>query len=52
MNVTKKIGLLLTGIWLILMGLPAFITFLGSKEIGYVIALLGIVAGVFVILDR
>ena len=31
MNVTKKIGLLLTGIWLILMGLAAFVSFIPAQ---------------------
>ena len=50
MNVTKKIGLLLTGIWLILMGAASFVPFIA--DLGVVLALLAIAAGVFVILDR
>lgn len=49
-NFTKNIGMLLLAIWLILMGLAAFIPFLG--ELGIILAILAIVAGVFILLGK
>jgi hypothetical protein len=51
MKLTKKIGMLLLGIWLILEGLiPLFnVSFPG---LGTVMALLLITAGVFILLER
>jgi hypothetical protein len=47
-NFTKNIGMLLLAIWLILMGLAAFIPGLPSM----LLALLAIAAGVFIILGK
>jgi hypothetical protein len=49
-NFTKNIGMLLLGIWLILMGLAAFIPAIGS--LGVVLSLLAIAAGVFVLMGK
>ena len=49
-NFTKNIGMLLLGIWLILMGLAAFVPALGG--LGTILAVLAIVAGVFILLGR
>ena len=49
-NFTKNIGMLLLGIWLILMGLAVFIPAIGSMAV--VLALLAIAAGIFIILGR
>lgn len=49
-NFTKNIGMLLLAIWLILTGLAAFIPAIGG--LGVVLALLAIVAGVFILLGR
>lgn len=48
LNITKNIGMLLLSIWLILMGLAAFIP--GMPSI--LLALLAIAAGVFILLGR
>ena len=50
LNITKNIGMLLLAIWLILMGLAAFIPAIGSLAV--VLAILAIVAGVFILLGR
>jgi hypothetical protein len=48
-NFTKNIGMLLLAIWLILSGLAAFIPMGG---LGVILALLAIVAGVFILIGR
>jgi len=48
LNFTKNIGMLLLAIWLILMGLAAFIP--GMPSI--LLALLAIAAGVFILLGK
>ncbi len=50
MRVTKNLGLLLLGIWLILTGLAAFVP--GIAGLGTVLALLAILAGIFILLGR
>jgi len=49
-NLTKNIGMLLLAIWLILTGLAQFIPALAG--LGVVLAILAIVAGVFILLNR
>lgn len=49
-KLNKKIGLLLLAVWLILWGLTAFIPAL--SELGIVLQILAIVAGIFLLLDR
>ena len=49
-NFTKNIGMLLLAIWLILMGLAVFIPAVSS--LAAVIAILGIAAGVFILIGR
>ena len=48
-NFTKNIGMLLLAIWLILTGLATFIPMGG---LGVILALLAIVAGVFILIGR
>ncbi len=50
LNITRNVGMLLLGIWLILTGLAAFIPILGS--LGLVFAVLAIAAGIFILLQR
>jgi len=47
---TKKIGMLLLAIWLIVWGLTAFIPALG--DLGQVLAVLAIAAGILILLGR
>ena len=51
MNFTKKIGVILLGIWLIVHGLMVILhlSFQGSAVI---MAILGIVAGILLLVDR
>jgi len=49
-NFTKNIGMLLLAIWLILMGLAAFIPAIGG--LGMVLSILAIAAGVFILIGR
>jgi hypothetical protein len=50
MRVTRNLGLLLLGIWLILTGLAAFVPSIAG--LGIVLALLAIFAGIFILLGR
>ncbi len=49
MRITRNLGFLLLGIWLILEGLSAFVS-LG--QIGIILSLLAIAAGVLILLGR
>lgn len=49
-NFTKNIGMLLLAIWLILMGLAAFIPAIGGM--GMILSLLAIAAGIFILLGK
>lgn len=51
MNVSKRIGMLLLGAWLILTGLMRLIDF-SFRGLGTVMALIAIVAGALIVLDR
>jgi hypothetical protein len=50
MRVTRNLGLLLLGIWLILTGLTAFVPAIAG--LGIILALLAIFAGIFILLGR
>ena len=51
MNLTKNVGMLLLGIWLILTGLLQVVT-IQIPAIGTILAVLAIVAGVFILMGR
>ena len=51
MKLTKSLGMLLLGIWLILTGLMQIVT-LPIPEMDFIMALLAIVAGVLILLGR
>ncbi len=51
MKLTKNIGWLLTGVWLILTGLPAFVHF-SFSGLGPILAVVAIAAGVLLLLGR
>jgi hypothetical protein len=51
MRLTKNLGMLLLGIWLILTGLLALLR-LTIPESGLILAVLAIVAGVLILLGR
>jgi hypothetical protein len=48
--ITRKIGMLLLAIWLIVSGLAAFIPALGDLDV--ILAILAIAAGVFILRGR
>ena len=50
MKITRNIGMLLLAIWLILTGLASFIPLLAG--LGIILAILAIVAGVFILIGR
>jgi hypothetical protein len=52
MNFTKNIGMLLLAIWLILTGLVVLIPAISFNGIATVLAILAIVAGVFILIGR
>jgi hypothetical protein len=49
---TKNIGMILLAIWLILTGLIALVPAISFNGIGTVLAILAIVAGVFILIGR
>ena len=49
MNITRNIGMLLLSIWLILTGLSTFASLSG---LGPILAILAIVAGIFILIGR
>ncbi len=51
MKLTKRIGMLLLGIWLILTGLIALLNF-SFAGLGIIMAILVIAAGIFILLER
>ena len=51
MKLTKKLGMLLLGIWLIVTGLLQVVS-IQIPAIGTILALLAIAAGVLILLDR
>ena len=52
MKFTKNIGMLLLAIWLILTGLFTVVPALNFAQEAMVMAILGIVAGVFILIGR
>jgi hypothetical protein len=51
LNVTKSLGMLLLGIWLVLTGLLTVLS-VGNPIIHVLLALLAIAAGIFIVLGR
>ena len=51
-NVTKNIGMLLLGIWLIVSGIVAIVPAVYFDGLRVVMAILAIIAGIFILLRR
>jgi hypothetical protein len=51
LNLTKSLGMLLLGIWLIVTGLLTVLS-VGNPIVSVLLALLAIAAGVFIVLGR
>jgi hypothetical protein len=51
MHITRNIGFLLLGIWLILTGLISILNF-SFSGLGVIMAILAIAAGIFILLGR
>jgi hypothetical protein len=51
MGLTKSLGMLLLGIWLILTGLLQIVN-IGIPEVGLILSLLAIAAGVLILLGK
>ena len=51
LNLTKSLGMLLLGIWLILTGLLTALS-VGSPILHVLLALLAVAAGILIVLDR
>ncbi len=49
MRITRNIGFLLLAIWLILTGLSAFVA---MGNLGVILAILALAAGIFILMDR
>jgi len=52
MDITKNIGMLLLSIWLIVSGVVTLVPGLYFNGLGTVMAILGILAGIFILLRR
>jgi hypothetical protein len=52
MNFSKNVGMLLLGIWLILSGLVALVPAVYFSGMGAVLAILAVLAGIFILLRR
>ena len=52
LNVTKSLGMLLLGIWLIVTGLLTVLSVGGNPVVHVLLALLAVAAGVFILLGR
>ena len=50
MRLTRNLGFLLLGVWLILTGLLYFVPSLGS--IGVLLAIIAIIAGILILVER
>ncbi|MGC8604930.1 MAG: hypothetical protein ACP5VS_14770 [Desulfomonilaceae bacterium] len=51
LNVTKRLGMLLLGIWLIITGLLQALS-IGNPVVSVLLALLAIAAGILIVLER
>ena len=51
LNLTKSLGMLLLGIWLIVTGVLTALS-VGNPIVHVLLALLGVAAGILIILDR
>jgi hypothetical protein len=51
LNLTKSLGMLLLGIWLIVTGLLAVLS-VGNPIVNILLALLAVAAGIFIVLGR
>ena len=52
MEVTKNIGMLLLGIWLIVSGLVAIVPALFFNGLGTLMAILAVIAGIFILMRK
>ena len=51
-NVTKNIGMLLLGIWLVVSGLAAIVPAVFFDGLRVIMAILAVIAGIFILLRR
>lgn len=52
MNFTKNIGMLLLGIWLIISGVVALVPAVFFNGLGVIMALLAVLAGIFILMRK
>jgi hypothetical protein len=52
MNVSKNIGMLLLGIWLVVSGVAALVPALYFNGLGTILAILAVAAGVFILMRK
>jgi len=52
MDLTKNVGMLLLGIWLIVSGVVALVPALFFNGLGAIMAILAILAGIFILRQR
>jgi hypothetical protein len=52
MDITKNIGMLLLGIWLIVSGVAALVPAVYFNGLGTILAILAVLAGIFILLRK
>jgi hypothetical protein len=52
MNLTKNVGMVLLSIWLIVSGVMALVPAMYFNGLGTIMAILAVLAGVFILLQR
>ncbi len=52
MNLTKNIGMLLLGFWLIISGVVVLVPAVSFNGLGTIMAILAILAGIFILMRR
>jgi hypothetical protein len=52
MDITKNVGMLLLGIWLIISGVVALVPAVFFNGLGAIMAILAILAGIFILLRK
>ena len=52
MEITKNIGMLLLGIWLIVSGVAVLVPAIYFNGLGTILAILAVVAGVFILMRK
>ena len=52
MSVTKNVGMVLLGIWLVVSGVMALVPAIYFNGLGTIMAILAVLAGIFILMQR